>query len=416
VHTNKNGLLEKSTRLALPTTAGGAAATESQQDLALRRALDATYADWMRMAQSPSQMAQTTNAYSPVTEADTSPTASGPAPASTSAVPQRRRATWTAPQARPRVNPVPVRQQPLRHAVVAAPSTMPAPASLSSNQLDNEAWDHDNEDMEYTPHVPARVASAAPHPVYRQARSSTTNSSRGSVLRGVDTDALRSGGRRSRDGSYSRRRPCSRSRSRSRSCSPERSSWPRPCRPSVPRCVANCGLPPSCFPSCGVSWPVYTGGCGPCSPYTTSPYGPCGPFDGWGLCDEPCGPSRTRLLNRGLCGGCGVVCGGTCGAYFDASCSYLYPGASLTTACGPAGCSTLACGAGVVPFLYGVAPVCAPATTSIGTAVDTVCSGGTCATVTQPTATTCNVFGCATTPIGPPNLASIVDRPGLCRL
>jgi hypothetical protein len=270
----------------------------------------------------------------------------------------------------------------------------------------------------------APSSSAAPAPsTARVARH--TSHSLGSRA-GSWGDGCDGRGRAPCSGSQRRRRSHSRShsRSRSRSRSPP-CSFPRVPRLPPPRCVTNCGLPPSCFPSLGASWPVYTDGCG-FGTYTTSPYGPCAPLacltgcnPPWfgPACDYPYGPSRTRLLDAVNCGRCGVAsCGGRCGSYFDASCSYLYPGSSLTTACGAGGCTTLACGvvgAGACAPCgpYSVLPV--PAATSIGTAVDTTCSGGVCATVTQPTATTCNLFGCTTTPIGPPNLASITDRPGL---
>jgi hypothetical protein len=56
-------------------------------------------------------------------------------------------------------------------------------------------------------------------------------------------------------------------------------------------------------------------------------------------------------------------------------------------------------------------PVFAPMqTTTINTAVDTVCnlSGG-CYSVSQPVATTCNPFGCASFSVAPPNLLSVRD-------
>jgi len=55
-------------------------------------------------------------------------------------------------------------------------------------------------------------------------------------------------------------------------------------------------------------------------------------------------------------------------------------------------------------------PIYPPAQTFVSSSVDTVCSmGGGCYTVTQPIATTCTPFGCASVSIAPPNLAAVRD-------
>lgn len=114
-----------------------------------------------------------------------------------------------------------------------------------------------------------------------------------------------------------------------------------------PRPAWNNGYPPSCYPSCGLPplWPVPCGPCGPC----VTPCGPCG----------PCGPF-----------GVGVGCAPAWLPYDGAYCARP------------------------------------PVWTSAATTVDTVCSPATatCYAVSQPTVTACGLGGCATTPIGPPNL------------
>lgn len=55
-------------------------------------------------------------------------------------------------------------------------------------------------------------------------------------------------------------------------------------------------------------------------------------------------------------------------------------------------------------------PIYTPAQTFVSSSVDTVCSMGSgCYTVTQPIATTCTPFGCASVSIAPPNLAAVRD-------
>ena len=55
-------------------------------------------------------------------------------------------------------------------------------------------------------------------------------------------------------------------------------------------------------------------------------------------------------------------------------------------------------------------PLYTPAQTFVSSSVDTVCNiAGGCYTITQPIATTCTPFGCASLSIAPPNLAAVRD-------
>ncbi len=84
--------------------------------------------------------------------------------------------------------------------------------------------------------------------------------------------------------------------------------------------------------------------------------------------------------------GCGI--GGSCGL-----------GINGLNSCYSRG----ACFAPVAPLL--------PTAAAVSTATDTVCNINGCYSVSQPSLTSCNLFGCSTTPIGPPNLTSVSDVP-----
>lgn len=77
----------------------------------------------------------------------------------------------------------------------------------------------------------------------------------------------------------------------------------------------------------------------------------------------------------------------------------------------PSACTTYVSPSCVYPVLPSLpVPVSVPTVSALGTSTDTVCSANGCYTVQQNAVTSCSPFGCTTTPVGPPNLASVSDR------